>query len=125
MANSKSTLTSIIVPQKIETPRSKQWPRVRKAQLKRQPFCQACGKNVKLAVHHIVPLHVDRSLELDINNLITLCENVHSSFCHYTFGHLGISWWKWDVNVIEDAATHLKAIQEAANQPIRIYKKSK
>ena len=101
-------------PLKLPTPRSKLWPALRKKWIKVNPTCAACGKSVSLAVHHIIPLHIDRTKELDETNLITLCENVHSTFCHYTIGHLGISWWKYDQNVVEDAAVILRMKQLAA-----------
>lgn len=103
----------IQVPQQLTIQRSSGWSALRKRHLKKQPTCQACGKKSQLAVHHIIPLHVDKSKELDPTNLITLCENPHSTFCHYTFGHLGISWWKYDPNVIADAAVHLAAVTNA------------
>lgn len=40
--------------------------------------CQDCGrKNVKLNVHHIIPVEVDESKAYDVNNLITLCRDCH------------------------------------------------
>jgi hypothetical protein len=104
----------IAVPHPPTIARSGGWNALRKRHLAKQPTCQACGKKSQLAVHHIIPLHVDKSKELDPTNLITLCENPHSTFCHYTFGHLGISWLKWDANIIYDAAIHLKAVTEAS-----------
>lgn len=63
--------------------RSKEWFAVRKSWLGWNPACAACNSRDKLEVHHIVPFGVDRSLELDTNNLITLC-----SHCHLVIGHL-------------------------------------
>ena len=53
------------------------WKETRKKALKRDKFrCQKCGaKNVKLHVHHIVPVSAGGSDEL--YNLITLCEKCH------------------------------------------------
>lgn len=52
--------------------------------LKRQAFirddftCQECGeKSGKLECHHIIPVRLDESKELDVNNLITLCHSCH------------------------------------------------
>jgi hypothetical protein len=41
-------------------------------------------------VHHVIPFHLRRDLELDPENLITLCENKRDGVnCHLLFGHLG------------------------------------
>lgn len=63
--------------------------------------CAVCGLTTNLEVHHIVPLHKDRSRELDKTNLIVLCEN-KSIFCHFVFGHL-MHWWTANPTVIKDA----------------------
>lgn len=84
--------------------RSSRWPTVRKNYLKVNSVCAVCGGTDKLEVHHIVPFHTDESLELDPNNLITLCES--KSFgvvCHLFVGHLG-SYKTINPNVKEDAA---------------------
>lgn len=70
--------------------RSAEWPKVRKNHLQKYPYCSACGGTVKLEVHHIKPFHTNPELELNSDNLITLCES--KSFgvvCHLLFGHLG------------------------------------
>ena len=64
--------------------RSYRWRTVRNDFIKSHPRCAACGKDKKLQVHHIIPVSVDSSKELDYNNLITLC----ASPCHLLFGHL-------------------------------------
>lgn len=65
--------------------RSSAWGKVRKAHLLKHPFCAACSRINKLEVHHIVPFHIDPSLELEPLNLITLCDKG----CHMYFGHFG------------------------------------
>lgn len=67
--------------------RSPKWDGVRDDFVKSHPECAACGSKQKLQVHHIKPFHMDRSLELDTNNLITLCED--EKHCHLKIGHLG------------------------------------
>ena len=43
-----------------------------------------------MEVHHKMPFHLDKSKELDMANLITLCEaNKNGVNCHLLFGHLG------------------------------------
>jgi len=64
--------------------RSGSWATVRRAHLEREPACVACGRSKQLEVHHIIPYHVDQSLELDPGNLITLCADP----CHLVHGHL-------------------------------------
>lgn len=78
--------------------RSPEWKNVRKLHLDREGECQACGKNKQLEVHHIVPVHADRTLELDPSNLITLCER-----CHLLFGHL-CDFKSWNEDVVKDCA---------------------
>lgn len=89
--------------------RSSQWPKLRKQHIEKQPCCQACGSCKKPEVHHIVPVHLDPSKELDPDNLITLCDR----YCHFTIGHL-MSYHSWNTEVIQDSANFLKKI---ANRP--------
>jgi hypothetical protein len=100
---------------KPELARSSRWPKIRKQHLAKQSSCQACGSEQHLEVHHIIPVHVDKSKELDPTNLITLCENPDVYFCHFIFGHLSLSWLKYDPNVIENVHTHLTAVLNALN----------
>lgn len=64
--------------------RSPEWPKVEKEHLAKQPRCVCCkpGSNLKagLQVHHKFPFHYcialgRPDLELDLRNLITLCED--------------------------------------------------
>ncbi len=64
--------------------RSPKWSSIRKKHLKNHPYCAACGANKKLEVHHKIPVHINPELELESDNLITLCD----SPCHLVFGHL-------------------------------------
>lgn len=81
--------------------RSPEWPEVQKEFLALNPSCAACGTNGKLLnplnVHHIEPFHINSALELDKNNLITLCRR-----CHFLIGHL-LSWKSWNKDVAEDS----------------------
>lgn len=80
--------------------RSSKWPKIRKEHIRMEPTCAACGKTKKLQVHHIKDFSSNRKLELDHNNLMTLC--MSGTRCHFVWGHLG--YWK-SINpvVIEDA----------------------
>lgn len=83
--------------------RSPQWQTIRKKHLKNQPTCAACGGDKTLEVHHIKPFNEHPELELDLNNLITLCESKNNGVCcHLLFGHLG-NYKSINPNVIEDA----------------------
>ena len=86
--------------------RSSKWKDVRKRHLEKQPFCQACGREINLEVHHIEPVHKNSSRELDPSNLITLCSNN----CHFIFGHL-MDYKSWNINVVQDCEQYLLKIQ--------------
>lgn len=78
--------------------RSSNWKQIRKKHLDKQPCCASCGSCTKPEVHHIVPVHIDPSKELDEDNLITLCDK----YCHFVFGHL-MNWKSYNINILEDA----------------------
>ena len=88
--------------------RSPRWRSVRDAHLDWHPMCAACGEKKHLNVHHIEPFHVAPTRELDIENLITLCEHP-SHNCHLLFGHC-LSWKAYNPFVRGDAAHMLEAI---------------
>ena len=70
--------------------RSSKWQTVRKHFLEQNPYCAVCESTKQLEAHHIIPFHLDPKLELDINNLITLCESKKYGInCHLLIGHLG------------------------------------
>lgn len=81
--------------------RSVYWSGVRKAHLESFPSCAACGTKRSPQVHHVVPVSVDPGLELDMDNLITLCNG--PCRCHLVIGHLG-SYKHHNPSVREDAA---------------------
>lgn len=90
--------------------RSPQWPKVRAEHLKRSPTCIVCGGKKKLEVHHIVPFHLDTAKELDVNNLITLCESKKNGVnCHLFVGHLG-NFQSLNTDVTKDATEWRKKI---------------
>jgi len=90
--------------------RSSHWETVRKNHLKLQPTCAACGNTKGLQVHHKQPFHIHPELELDENNLITLCED-KSIECHFNIGHLR-DWKSFNPNVEIDAKEKLLSIQK-------------
>lgn len=94
----------------LATKRSNKWPEVRKAHLAAHPTCEVCGGTEKLEVHHKQPFHLHPDLELDSNNLITLCEVNKGGCCHHLhFGHLG-NYKNVNPNVVEDVRVWAKKL---------------
>ena len=70
--------------------RSGQWSKARRLHLKENPRCAICGSKFKVEVHHIIPFSIAPDLELDRDNMVTLCENKKYGInCHLLVGHLG------------------------------------
>lgn len=67
--------------------RDSRWRLVRAAYLVIHPCCEVCGGTEQLEVHHCLPFHIKPELELDPENLITLCSKPGRE-CHLRFGHL-------------------------------------
>jgi 5-methylcytosine-specific restriction protein A len=83
--------------------RSPKWKAVRTAFLKGK-VCAACGGTRKLEAHHIVPFHVQPELELEVGNLLPLCEaKKYGIACHLFVGHAG-SWRRFNPAVSSWAA---------------------
>ena len=82
---------------KPEVERSSQWPKYRAEHLKIEPICQWCHGRDVLEVHHVVPVHIAPSRELDRTNYITLCEEP-SRECHLKQGHKG-NWKDYDLKI--------------------------
>jgi len=83
--------------------RSSRWRGVRKKHLVISPTCAVCGSKRSLEVHHIVPFHIDPSLELNVSNLLTLCDGLWGLNCHFVFGHLR-NWRKVNHSVVNDSS---------------------
>lgn len=75
---------AVLRERKKSASRSPQWASIRKAHLKANPICEACGSTALLQVHHITPFNENPDLELESTNLITLCAWNH---CHVDIGH--------------------------------------
>ena len=80
--------------------RSPLWKKVRDNFLEKNPYCAICLKTEELSVHHKFPFAKFPSLELEISNLVTLCESSGMN-CHITFGHLG-SWKNYNPAIETD-----------------------
>lgn len=96
--------------QALATTRSGKWPKLRKKHLESNYYCRACGSRNNLIPHHIIPVHIDPSLELDPNNLITLCEEKNFN-CHLFFGHLR-DWRLYNESVVEDSKNWFEKINK-------------
>lgn len=94
---------------KITTKRSSKWPKVEKDFKEKNPNCACCGSNIRIQVHHKKPFHLDPSLELDINNLISLC--MSKKECHLMIGH-GNDFKSYNPNIERDAHTLNKDISK-------------
>lgn len=87
----------------LSVPRDPGWREIRNAFLiDNGSICAVCGKVKNLNVHHIIPVHVDKTLELETSNLIVLCENKTPMNCHLGIGHLG-NFKAYNPHVKEDA----------------------
>mgnify|MGYP002135719098 CR=1 FL=1 len=71
------------------TGRSSKWPKVRDAHLAANPRCVACGQQAD-TVHHLRPVAVAPAMELDANNLASVCDD-----CHFCIGHI-CNWQLWN-----------------------------
>jgi len=91
-------------------PRSTKWKTVRNNFIKENGICAVCGKTENLSVHHKISFHENPDLELDENNLVTLCENENLN-CHFVFGHL-MDWRKTNNNIEEDIKIWKEKLQD-------------
>lgn len=78
--------------------RDGRWPALAKAHLQREPWCIACGRVDACVPHHVVPVHAAPQMELEPDNLVTLCP-----VCHLLIGH-GRDWRAWNPHVRADCA---------------------
>lgn len=110
-----SVLKTVLENVRISAPkkkRSSKWPKVRAEHLEANPVCAACGAKTKLEVHHITPFHEDPVLELNKDNLITLCESASDGvICHLCVGHGG-DYKAYNPNVVADASKMLGLIKD-------------
>ena len=54
--------------------RSPQWRKIRSEYYEQNPLCVVCDTRKKIEIHHKVPFSRFPSLELDPDNLISLCK---------------------------------------------------
>jgi len=91
----------LLGPRKPKVKRSKDWPKLRNQWLQVHPRCAVCGEQKHLEVHHLIPVHFDPSKELDVTNLITLCEQ-KSHNDHLLVGHL-LDWKSMNPDCVDNA----------------------
>lgn len=87
--------------------RSPKWKKVRESHLQNENYCRGCGSTKKLEVHHKIPVHIAPELELDPDNLITLCD----SYCHLVLGHL-MDYKSWNIDVDKDCDYLISKIRQ-------------
>lgn len=85
----------------LSLPRSPRWHALEKAHLQKEWWCRGCGGLTDLQVHHVLPVHLFGSKELDPENLITLCMDPARE-CHLRMGHLG-NWSKYNPEIRDQA----------------------
>lgn len=83
--------------------RSPKWYDLQQEIIKAHPYCSVCGRKDRLQVHHIIPFHIDSSLELDPENCRVLCARKKVLNCHLIFGHLG-DFSSWNPSLDADIA---------------------
>jgi HNH endonuclease len=86
----------------MDNKRSDKWPALRKKFLK-DKTCAVCGGKRKLEAHHVLPFHINRAKELDVQNLMPLCEGNPSLNCHLVVGHL-FNFKGFNPQAVDDAA---------------------
>ncbi len=79
------------------TGRDPQWYKESRAYLASHPKCVCCAQDAD-TVHHVVPVSVDKSLEMVPTNWAAMCER-----CHFTVGHLN-NWQLWNAMFWETVA---------------------
>jgi 5-methylcytosine-specific restriction protein A len=98
--------------------RSGSWRTVRARHLIGHDHCFVCGQKSKLEVHHVIPFSVAPHLELDPENLVSLCENKKYGInCHLLIGHLG-NYRRTNVSFWQDAVTWAMKLDKVESDDI-------
>ena len=101
--------TSMIREKLKSANRSSKWDDLREEFLSLCPYCEACGSQKNLQVHHVVPFSVRPELELAYTNLVTLCMGPNE--CHLRLGHGG-SFRSYNPNVANDIRAYRNSDEE-------------
>lgn len=91
--------------------RSGKWSRLRDTFLKGKE-CALCGGKKGLQAHHIKPFHLYPEDELNMDNLVALCEGKSTINCHLIFGHFGDFRSKWNPDILSDIKRWAEHIQQ-------------
>ena len=78
--------------------RHKWWNKLKQKYLQENPKCEWCGQDAD-TVHHIIPVHVNRDLEMEESNLMSLCDN-RTRKCHFIVAHY-CHWVKYNDKIKE------------------------
>ena len=89
--------------------RSPEWTELRNRFVHDHPVCVVCGSESDIQVHHLKTFKLWPGLELDYDNLVTLCISKRLGFnCHLEIGHGGS--YKYYNPYIKDDITSVKTI---------------
>lgn len=106
------TLLEMMEPTIVGDARSPEWPRVRLEHLKKHPTCAVCGNRIDVEVHHKISFAANPKLELDSENLITLCRKGKAGLpCHLFWGHGG-NFQYYNPDVVNDTAEAAKIFKK-------------
>jgi hypothetical protein len=105
------TPAAVCAPPPVLFARHPDWPEVRAAHLLREPDCVWCGTPLDLEVHHVIPVGVDPTKELDPRNLMTFCRHDHWAVAHLT------DWLSWNVHVRADVKRFRKRVKTRPRKP--------
>ncbi|MEK7124119.1 MAG: HNH endonuclease signature motif containing protein, partial [Patescibacteria group bacterium] len=97
----------LVDPGSLGGKRSSGWREFREKYIKK--YCPFCGRKgsllVRLELHHIMPFHLDPSLELDPTNVETFCR-----YCHFEFAHLK-SFQSFNKDILKDVEIYQEKIR--------------
>lgn len=89
--------------------RSPDWRKVRGVHMAAHPDCEVCGRTKTkvrtIECHHILSYFLFPDLELEPENLVSLCRR-----CHLLFGHHN-NWKRLNMNIRSDIAVWRMKIQ--------------
>lgn len=103
-------------------PRSPEWPRVRLRHITEHPSCVFCGGPAD-QVHHRVPFHLSKELELSPENLCSACtHSVDGVNCHFWGGHCG-DWQAYNPD-IDATAELLQGMSSGQRQQLSVVLKT-
>ena len=100
-------LRSLFIDPTFGVARDSKWNDFRRTYIKNR--CEVCGSKKSLSLHHHIPVHIDKSKELEVSNVSTLCD-WRGNNCHLSFGHLG-SFYSFNPEVKKDIEIWYNKVQ--------------